>query len=270
VWYNSYCSQVELAVHEDGVVKGVYTSHTGSTGSSDAVGYVGKPISNREVTGTPVSLAIKWRLINEDAPPSDRSSHWVSNMAGQYNPAQTIKVSGQQPYSIDETLYMLNELNATAAASDIDEPPRLLPQDLIFHKAPPSYCEPITPPARKPYTPTAKDLISGKWKNIDGDILNVSVNKKDFSVSGNLITSDRRTYKVLGQADPIAGNPPLVPQQGITLAVKNEAGNILALVGGVNIPDGNRLELWKSELRSTTWITRYKQLTFDKQDWIRQ
>lgn len=35
-WYNSYCSQVSLSVSPVGKVSGIYTSHTGSTGSSQS------------------------------------------------------------------------------------------------------------------------------------------------------------------------------------------------------------------------------------------
>lgn len=273
VWYNSFCSQVELAVYPGGKIKGVYTSHTGSTGSSTVVGYVGK--SAGEKKGTPVSLAIQWRPINiniserEKVSEVESSWHWMSNLAGQYNAAQTISVQGQAPYSIDETLYLLNELYVTTQDSYRDGMTKILPQNLTFTKTPPSYCKPIAPPAEKPYQPSANDLITGKWKSAAGETLHIRVNPKDFNVSGKL-SRGKKKYQVLGLADPIQGSLPKVQQQGVSLVLKNELDEIQVLVGGVHMKNIDKLTLWKSDVQSTSWTDRYQQLTIDKQDWTRE
>ena len=77
-WYNAYCSRVDLQVTDAGRVTGVYTSHTGSTGTSAVLGQLDPAASVAAEEGSPLSLGIQWRLVNEDQSKADGSWHWVS------------------------------------------------------------------------------------------------------------------------------------------------------------------------------------------------
>ena len=185
-WYNSYCSQVELTAGPGNLVQGTYTSHTGSTGSYRITGYMGVAAKDASKTnGTPVALSMYWRAINVDASKADGSWHWVSNFGGQLHPKQTVSVPGQKPYTVEETLEIMNMIVATATFPGFnDEAPIMWPETIQFHKTPPSYCEPITPPPAIPYKSEASDLVTGTWQNNAGDILRLTADIADGTVTG--------------------------------------------------------------------------------------
>ncbi len=91
-WYNSYCSQVNLSISPAGEITGVYTSHTGSTGSSNVIGWVGSsanPFPKSAILpanpkGTPVALGIQWRLINQPISIILKANMETGNVTGEY------------------------------------------------------------------------------------------------------------------------------------------------------------------------------------------
>ncbi len=286
-WYNSYCSQVELAVHEDGKIKGVYTSHTGSVGSSDVIGFLGQPKAFKKgssaIVGIPVAMGIQWRLITEKQTDANATWHWMSGFSGQYQPAQQITEAGQMTYSLPETLYLLNVLNATSQfpGYNATSASKLWPENLSFHKIPASYCAPVTPPKRHAFTPSAKDHISGIWKNIKNqdDVLEMRLDPETFAITGTL-KKNNIIYRLTGLGDPIAVKSHTKPyakldkvfQQGVVLSFssKIKGEKLISMVGGIDLTSTKHMYLWVSELSSTTWTNRFTQSTFDQQLWTKK
>lgn len=271
-WYNSYCSRVDLAVSEDGLIQGGYTSHTGSTGSSLAIGKVKGETSSSETDGIPFALGIQWRLVNVDESQADGSWHWVSMFSGQYHPAQEIMAPDQDPYTIPETLEILNVLIATATFSGLaDTSPVTWPQNLDFHRTPPSYCHSVEPGKLVPYTPTAADNISGDWRSSDGQRFVLDADLESGLVTGAYTNNAGKTFNVIGLFDTLA--PPStgeysVSLQGLTLSLKTTGSEsdatLKAVAGGVDYTDKTRMYLWAGDLNSTTWTDRFTQQTLDK------
>ncbi|MEO1043310.1 MAG: hypothetical protein AAFX52_13590 [Pseudomonadota bacterium] len=276
-WYNSYCSRVDLTVAGD-IIQGVYTSHTGSTGSSYAIGQLDGSASGSGTDGTPFSLGIQWRLINDDISEVDGSWHWVSLFSGQYFPAQTISEPDQDNYNIPETIEILNGLLATATVPSLnDEAPVLWPESLTFTKTMPTQCHASTPGSPVPFTPTATDNVSGTWTNTDGDEMVLTLGPSTGEVSGTFTSNGGDEYNVLGRYDQIA--PPqsgyTVEAQGVALTLFDDdaSGDDVSLkmfAGGVNYDDPTEMFLFVSDLQSTSWTDRFIQQTLDKQIWTKQ
>ncbi|MEM0928581.1 MAG: hypothetical protein AAGI89_04730 [Pseudomonadota bacterium] len=276
-WYNSYCSRVDLTVAGD-VIQGVYTSHTGSTGSSYAVGQFDGSASGSGTDGTPFSMGVQWRLINDPVSQADGSWHWVSLFSGQYFPAQTISEPDQDPYDIPETLEILNGLLATATVPGLnDTAPVLWPESLTFTKTPPAQCQPSTPGVPVSFTPTAVDNVSGTWTNADGDELVLTLGPYIGEVSGTFTSSAGDEYDVLGRYDQIA--PPqsgyTVAAQGITLSLFDDSASggdpaLKIFAGGVDYDKTSEMFLYVSDLQSTSWTDRFIQQTLDKEIWTKQ
>lgn len=271
-WYNSFCSRVDLTVDQNGVINGKYTSHTGSTGTSIALGQVNpalqpQPDVPTNPNGIPFSMGIQWRLINVPISEIDGSWHWVSSFSGQYHQKQTVSAEGQQPYILEETLVLLNGLIATAALPPLaDTPPLMWPQTLEFHRTPPSYCGSVTPGKAVPYIPTALDNLTGTWRNADGETLELVAVLQLGVVAGKFTDKDGNLYEVGGLFDTIA--PPSsggVSSQGVTLSLYDDSKNLQkAAAGGIDYGDLDHMWLWTSELKSTTWTDRFTQETLDK------
>ena len=277
-WFNSYCSQVSLHVESAGKITGTYTSHTGSTGSSRVVGYVntsgydGNKIGGKS-KGQAVALAIQWRLINVQA--TDPSQHWVSTFSGQYHEAQIISVPGQAYYTIPETLEILNGLYVNQAWPGLaPRSPMFWPQTLKFTKAPPTYCIPIALPTPVPFKGTAVDNISGTWKDAEGNMLILTANIENATVSGSF--ADGVTginYVVNGQVDAIPHSGSNVANsgsnnsqlQGLTIAMQSSVNNsVMSAAGGVFLQNTGTMELWVQRLTSTSWIDRFTTTDLDK------
>lgn len=277
-WYNSFCSRVDLSVADNGQIKGVYTSHTGSTGSSMALGQLDSSTSSSAEAGIPFSMGIQWRLINVEQSQADGSWHWVSMFSGQYHPAQQISVPGQDPYSIPETLEILNLLIATATLPGLaDMAPITWPQTLDFHRSAPEYCHTVSPGQPVPYTPTASDNVSGVWLSTTGERLDLKAEIATGEVIGTYSNGDGTSFNVVGLFDtlaaPSSGNYS-VGWQGLTLSLLQadpESEKLLrALSGGVDYRDTSKMHLWSSAMQSTSWTDRFVQqslqmATFTKQ-----
>ncbi len=270
-WYNSYCSQVSLQVDSAGKITGTYTSHTGSTGSSRVVGYVNTSGYDGDKTGgglkgQAVALAIQWRLINVQA--TDPSQHWVSTFSGQYHEAQIISVPGQAYYTIPETLEILNGLYVNQALPGLaPRSPMFWPQTLKFTKAPPTYCMPVTPPTPVPFKGTAVDNISGTWKDAEGNMLILTANIENATVSGSFADGVTGiSYVVNGQVDAIPHSGSNNSQlQGLTIAMQSSANNsVMSAAGGVFLQNTRTMELWVQRLTSTSWIDRFTTTDLDK------
>ncbi len=279
-WYNSYCSRMDLTVDDQGMISGVYTSHTGSTGSSRVVGYVDPDAASHQkaseaTKGIPFSAGIQWRLINVPSSKADGSWHWVSTFAGQYHPTQTISGAGQKDYDINDTLEILNGLIVTANLPGFaDSAPTLWPQTLDFHRKAPDYCTSVSPPSPAEYTPTAADRISGTWIHLTPhgeERLDLDASISTGRVSGTYESSSEDTYTVSGLFDTLAGDADVV-QQGLTLAAYQPVLKKLKVMAGGVSYSLNSLEmtLWRSDLQSTTWTDRFTQSTLDKSVWIKQ
>ncbi len=262
-WTNSYCSQLDLSVDEEsGRISGTYTSHTGATGSYNVVGSVA-PLGHREESGDPpngrpVALAIQWRAINVSVADADGTWHWVSNLAGQYHPAQSVDVPGQKSYEIPETLELLNALIATATAPPLAaSAPITWPQTLDFFKQAPEFCEPVTPPKPVPFTGSGKDLVSGTWEADDGSRLVLQANIDDGTVSGSY-ESESGTFGVEGLFDNFSKPLPdvVVAEQGVSVAIADGRGS---LAGGVDVDETAVLRILVNRLTSTTWTGRFAQ-----------
>ena len=257
---------------QNGRIKGKYTSHTGSTGTSAVIGQVnpalrpqpGLPTNPR---GIPFGMGIQWRLINAPISDADGSWHWVSSFSGQYHQKQRVSAGGQQPYVLEETLVLRNGLIATATLPPLaNRAPLMWPQTLEFHRTPPSYCAPVTPGKAVPYTPTAQDNVTGTWRNGDGEALALAAALQLGVVAGKFTDKDGNQYGVGGLFDTIApGSSERVSSQGVTLTLYDPAKNFLkAAAGGIDYSDPSYLWLWTSDLRSTTWTGRFAQETLDK------
>ena len=270
-WYNSYCSRVDLTVDSStGMINGQYTSHTGSTGTSNVIGLVNpllvpQPGVPTNPTGIPVSLGIQWRLINVTQDQADASWHWVSTFSGQYHQKQTVEASGQNTYTLEETLVVLNGLIATAPLPPLaDIVPLMWPQTLEFHRSAPSYCQSVSPAQPVAYSPTAEDKVTGTWKNMDGEELTITASLPKGSVSGTFVNEHGDKYAVAGLFDTLAPGQDTA-WQGIALTLYDTAGNELkAMAGGVNYNNFTQMELWESDLKSTNWTDRFAQETLDR------
>ena len=278
-WHNSYCSKVELSVENDWQINGIYTSHTGSTGSSNVIGWVGNTAANSSQTqdipvnptGIPVALGIQWRLINLPITSADNSWHWISTFSGQYHPQQTVQQAGQEDYVLEETLEIFNGLIATATYPGFtDTAPKMWPQTLSFHREAPSYCEPVITPSIEPFTGTAIDHISGEWINATQDMLTLEANMNTGNITGEYREyATGKTFTVTGLADAIAGTlGEGVAEQGMALTMNNN-GTVLSMAGGVSLSNTSVMNLWIDKLSSTTWTSRYMESTVDKLIWTR-
>lgn len=269
-WYNSYCSQVSLDVEKDsGKISGTYTSHTGSVGSSSVVGWLGaskKAIKLNQ--GTPFSMGIQWRAINEKVDKENATWHWVSTFSGQYFPAQVIQEKGQSDYTIDETIELLNGLVATANMPGYtDHAPVMWPQTLTFTRNPPSYCQPIVTPTEVHYAGTSKDYVTGAWEQMDGSTMLLRANMQTGKVSGEYFDSNKTLFTVTGLVDMLAIDTS-VAAQGVTLTMRApSSGKLISMAGGVNLNDKKIMELWQADLTSTTWTGRFSESTLDKKSW---
>lgn len=275
-WYNSYCSQVELTTGPGNLVQGSYTSHTGSTGSFRITGYVGVAEKDANSTnGTPVALSIQWRAINVEASKGDGSWHWVSNFGGQHHPAQTVSVPGQKPYAVEETLEILNILIATSTVPGFNtKAPIMWPETLQFHKTPPSYCEPVTPPQPISYKSDASDLVSGIWQNSAGDTLRLKADIADGTVSGLFNKASGEAYNVKGLVDNFSNFIPgvTVKEQGVSLSLyptNGAASGLVAMGGGVSRSNTTSMNLFINDLSSTAWNSRFLESTVDKMNFRR-
>ena len=270
-WYNSYCSRMDINVNADsGEISGVYTSHTGSTGTAVLTGYVDPNAvadQSEKPEGIPVSIGIQWRLINVDVP--DNSWHWVSAYAGQYHPAQTVRAGGQYDYQIPETIEILNGLYASATLSQLAETaPVMLPQTLRFTRNAEAYCQSVEPAKPVEYKPTADDNVSGIWISEDGKIeLELIADRDTGSVHGTAIIENNRGFVVKGLFDTLKPeNTAEVPEQALSLAVYDENSNELYnMTGGVFYNNSEEMELWIGKLEKTTWTNRFIQQALDKQ-----
>lgn len=270
-WYNSYCSQIKLNVNYDGLIQGVYTSHTGSTGTSFVFGWINPKTTieseNDVLKGIPFSMGINWRLINVDVSKADGSWHWTSTFSGQYHPAQMVQVANQKPYKIPETLEILNGLIATATTPfNPDNGFVTWPQTLRFHRVAPEYCEPVSPGYPLPYTVTAEDKISGVWEMVGGNIiLDLKADMQRGIINGNAQIGAQK-YKVIGLFDTIA--PPAsgytVDLQSLTLSLISADSIVKTLSGGVYYNSDQNMPMWYSNLIPTTWTNRFTQETIDK------
>ena len=266
-WYNSFCSRVDISVSEDGLIQARYTSQTGSTGSSLAIGRVNPNSSVDSIEGIPFALGVQWRLVNVPQSGADGSWHWVSMFSGQYHPAQHIAEPDQDPYDIPETLEILNFLIATATLPGLAETaPVSWPQTLDFHMTPPSYCHPVEPSKLAPYKPTASDNISGAWTGPNGEHLAVQASIDDGVVGGTYTDNNGQRFDVIGYFDTLA--PPSSGQykvswQGLTLSLiesgSGSAPELKALAGGVDYSDNSKMYLWASNLKATGWTDRFIQ-----------
>ena len=271
-WYNSFCSRVDLTVDQNGVIDGKYTSHTGSTGTSIVAGQVNPTLQPQpgvptNPNGIPFSMGIQWRLINAPISSADGSWHWVSSFSGQYHQKQTVSAGGQQSYDLEETLMLLNGLIATAMLPPLaNTAPLMWPQNLVFHRTPPSYCEAVTPGKAVPYTATAKDNLSGTWQNGDGEVFDLAAVLEIGVVAGKFTDKDGNQYEVGGLFDTIApASSQGVAAQGVTLSLYDPSKNLLkAAAGGIDYSDPSQMWLWTSDLQSTTWTDRFVQETLDK------
>ena len=277
-WYNGFCSRVDLKVSETGQISGIYTSHTGSTGSSSVLGQLDSGVSLNVLEGVPFALGIQWRLINQDQSKADGSWHWVSMFSGQYHPAQDVSVPGQETYSIPDTIELLNLLIATATLPGLtDTVPVTWPESLIFHRTPPDYCHGVTPGTPVPYSPTASDNVSGIWLSSNGGRLQIKADASTGELSGGYEDTEGNMFNVIGLYDTLA--PPssgayFVSMQGVTLSLI-ESGSVdgkrlKSLSGGVYYRDSRKMVLWSSEMRSTSWTERFVQQSLDMETLTKQ
>ena len=275
-WFNSYCSRVDLTA-QNGMITGVYTSHTGSTGSSTVVGQYDETATPSPSGGLPFSMGIQWRLINVNQSQADGSWHWVSSFSGQYHPSQTISEPNQNPYQIPETLEILNGLLATATVTGLaDTAPIFWPQTLDFTRTPPSYCNVASPPTPVAYTPTASDMVTGVWTKPDGSTLILNAALQTGEISGTYLDPSGTNYAVYGLFDTLApsGTPnSTVHSQGLTLTL-GETGiisprEVKMFTGGVIYATPTQMYLWESNLQSTTWTDRFTQEDLDKAVWTK-
>jgi saccharopepsin len=276
-WVNSYCSQISLSLTPQNTIIGTYTSHTGSTGSSNVVGWLsGAPVNvNHQLlavnpNGTPVALAIQWRLINDPVSKADGSWHWVSNFSGQFHPQQIVREGGQQDYQLNQTLEVTNGLLATATVKDFaDKAPQMWPQTLSFSRIPPAYCEYVAPPPPIPFSGTAIDNISGTWNSTSGATMTLVADIDSGRVIGNY-TVNGQTYGVVGLVDAIPETPgSVLVEQGIALVMSDSTGDVLSMSGGVNLADTSSMVLWSDNLTVTTWTDRFMQSDYNKTLWSR-
>ena len=271
-WYNSYCSRVDLAVSEDGLIQGTYTSHTGSTGTSLVIGKVHPDTGIGATNGTPFALGVQWRLVNLEESRADGSWHWVSMFSGQYHPEQEIVVPDQDTYTIPETLEILNLLIATATLSSIaNTAPLTWPQTLNFHKTPPSYCHSVEPGTPVAYKPTATDNISGNWRADSGESVVLKADVQSGQVTGVYTNGAGDTFNAIGLFDTLAPgstSESVVEWQGLTLSLletgSTSEAKLKALTGGVDYSNLTTLYLWTGDLQSTTWTDRFTEQTLDK------
>lgn len=277
-WYNAYCSRIDLSVGDQGLIQGGYTSHTGSTGSSLAIGLVNPGASATANKGIPFSLGIQWRLVNVDQSKADGSWHWVSMFSGQYHPAQTIAQPDQDPYSIPETLEVLNLLIATATVPGLaNTAPLAWPQSLDFHRSPPNYCHAVEPGAPVAYKPTAADNVTGTWKGPNGEILLLRFEEGTKALNGLFDNNTGETFSVIGYFDTLAAPSSgdySVAWQGLTLSLLESSpqanAQVKSLAGGVDYADTSKMYLWASDLGSTTWTDRFTQQTLDMATYTKQ
>ncbi len=192
-WKNSYDSQMFLSVDEYGLMKGIYSSTTGSSGEYYIIGNVCPLAEHTDLSkGRNLVISIYWHSINNDDKP-DTSWHWVSTYAGQLMP--------------DGKIHILNSMVTTTDYPEIEIKIGDYIGPLEFSKVseqgPKIEVHVPTPSALEQANP-----LNGKWKvdNVEANTLTLSVkNNQHGWVCGTLNYQDEQ-ITMIGFTDVHATN----------------------------------------------------------------
>lgn len=277
-WVNSYCSLVRLSSDPtSGKITGTYSSHTGSTGTYNVVGFAGQQEAGQSDYGLPVAIVIQWRAINLPNESGDPSWHWASNFGGQVFPAQTITSAGQSSYEIPDTLEILNGLLVTSPFPGLAATaPLFWPQTLDFHHDRPTYCEAVTPATPIAYVGGAPDYVSGVWLQPNGDAMGLNADSSTNMVTGTYFEACSGVqYDVAGLWDTYGCNY-AAPGDGLigqsfALAMRAQDGSarVRSMVGYVPLNATSGALTWTYDLSSTPWGSRYTGLALRHETWLR-
>ena len=255
-WVNSYGSKMKLST-SGSLVDGIYSSTTGSSGSYNIHGYVGKSV--KVGMGIPLAMGIYWHS-TEDSDIPDPSWHWTSSFSGQYFPE-----SAKNP----ETIEVLNMLNATSKFPGLNEKaPLLWPQTLLFTKVSDEISDiKDLIEQEENFASSEPFLGDGKWVSEDDqhifllkkNSLNKGIhgeyyNQKDFTPN-----SDSHYAQTKGAFDYYSrdlNNPSNVPYQSLYL-VSEFYGRVRSFTGGTSYSEPNKMFLFFDDVSSTDIGSRY-------------
>lgn len=214
-WQNEFGSTMDLTV-EDGIVQGVYTSSTGSSGEYRVIGFQqnGEPSSNG---GQACALAINWHSIVPGKP--DNSWHWVSGLSGQLS----IQDGGEQLVVAHALVASVEFPDFAAAGTYIDK--------LIYKRI---SDESSHEPAEIDKSAAIDDPLVGNWYGADGTNLNIeqvipfwndAYKDGAFGIIFGLITWNGVASQMYGVTDIHTGAPFNLDRKSVSIVALPDADN---------------------------------------------
>ncbi|MGB1092158.1 MAG: avidin/streptavidin family protein, partial [Oceanobacter sp.] len=258
-WYNQYCSQIQITTEDSGALSGSYLSTTGGSGAFNLTGFQGT--NNSSTCGVPVSIGIQWHPSNQGAE-TNESKYWVSSYSGLFLPEQIITIDGQSQRTINASFELLNELIPTTSQQTLpvygQKGLAMLPESLFFTRQAPDYCLPSNAPEPVAGCLAAplNNVALGSWTS---DLGTLTIESADCNgLQGIFNRADGDTFLVTGLIDPnkvrtFNGETVL---QSLTLALRNDDGEVMSLVGAVS-KDQRNLITWDTQITSTSYEDRY-------------
>ncbi|MCP4988239.1 MAG: hypothetical protein GY928_19975 [Colwellia sp.] len=232
-WKNSYDSQMFLSVDEYGLMKGVYSSTTGSSGEYYIIGNVCPLAEHTDLSkGRNLVISIYWHSIKDGEP--DPTWHWVSTYAGQF--------------MSDGKIYVLNSMVSTTDFPDIEAKIGDYIGPLEFAKVSDQgpQIEIVVPEQSHP---EYENQINGQWQ-VNGanySTLTLSVKSNLHGWVCGMLDYQGEKVRMLGFTDVHADNI----LQSITVSGYLPKKKIaISLSGSLNHYDGTK------ELNLSRWLTR--------------
>lgn len=256
-WVNGYGSVMFLNQASNGMVTGVYTSTTGSSGSYWVAGWA-NPNAPGDI-GEALAYSILWRSFAGGTP--DPSWHWVSGMSGQ--------MLSLDPLTNAATLIMIHDMVATVAFPALDAPPGSYLDKLAYvpysggESSPGQWPPTFTPPSQP-------DPVDGPWQCVQDPSVSLSLTVQDEQsgfVTGTLTTA-AGVCDVAGFTDTGAGGAGLA-LQGLTLSALLPNGQtVAALAGSLDLAAGTLSLDWlqsNGTAANATYLqTTIKGMTFTR------
>lgn len=252
-WENSYGSIMSLKQGAYGIVIGVYTSSTGSSGEYWVLGYTDPSPANG--VGQSLALSIFWRSFQRGGKP-DPSWHYVSGLCGQCITLNNVP-----------TLSLIHDMVATTPFPGVVPVTGNFMDKLIY-----------TPSAgggqaRAEWAPkisAAADPVNGGWVCVQNPLIRLALTlQEQYSgyLTGALLTPNGQTV-VAGFADTYASADGL-PVEGVALGgLLPDGHSVVSLAGSLNLQQNVLTLAWFQGVGTTpamTWIeTNMQSLTFTR------
>lgn len=260
-WVNSYHSVMNLVQDpKTGLLKGIYSSTTGGTGTYEVVGW--SALTNpTPMAGQTMAISILWR--SNDGGKSD-PGHEVSAMAGQVVAVNT-----------GENLVLMHMLVKTH--HDPMTKSGIYADKLIFSQTESKGSFPKTDSSNEGTgkSPAGKDMLSGVWiGKIDAKVVEITfyvLNSSEPQLQGTIAYPDGINYPIIGYTD-IFACPPEFYLQGISFStyIDEPAGRICISMAGYLSLKTNKISLTQMVSQSTPSDSLWYQVAIEQWDMVKK